>query len=53
MNSMMFEVLNCAFVRFRSVSGIKRSQIFTLAGFGVFLSGIEPILARFQFSDHL
>jgi hypothetical protein len=47
-----FEVLNDALVPFRSLMSFKRTEISTLPGLPVFLSGIESILARFQFPNH-
>jgi hypothetical protein len=47
-----FEKLNGAFVLLRFRARRKRSEVPPLAGFRVELSGIEPILAGFQFADH-
>jgi hypothetical protein len=42
-----FEVLHLALVLFCGIARRKRPEIPSPAGFGVFLSGIEPILAGF------
>jgi hypothetical protein len=48
----VFKILYCPLVLLCGCARLKRSQISALSGFGVFFSGIEPILAGFEFSDH-
>jgi hypothetical protein len=36
-----------------SFAGCERAQIPTFACFGIRFSGIEPVLAGFEFSDHI
>jgi hypothetical protein len=48
----MLEVLDCTLVLFSFFSSIERPEIFAFAGLGIFLSRVEPVLPRLQFSDH-
>lgn len=41
-----FEVLDLPLVSFRGLLGLERSQIATLSRLGIFLPGIDPVLAR-------
>ena len=47
------EVLNCPFVFFCRCSRIKGTKVSSLAGLRIFFARVEPILSRFQFSNHL
>jgi len=49
---MPLEILNRAFVFLRRGLAVKRAEVFPLARSRIFLAGIEPILARFQFPNH-
>ena len=49
---MPFEILNRAFVFLCRCLAIERAEIFSFARSRIFLVGIQPILAGFQFSDH-
>jgi hypothetical protein len=49
---MSLEVLHVPLVLFRSRARFEGAEIAALAGFRIHLSGIEPIFARLQFSDH-
>jgi len=49
---MMLEILNRAFVFLRCTLAVERAEIFSFARSRIFLAGIQPILAGFQFSDH-
>jgi hypothetical protein len=49
---MPLEILNRAFVLLRRSPAIKRAEIFAFAGSRIFLAGIQPILAGFQFPNH-
>jgi hypothetical protein len=47
-----FEILNRAFVFLRRSLAVERAEIPSFARSRIFLSGIQPILAGFQFPDH-
>src|SRR5450432_1696553 len=49
---MPLEILHGALVLFRGRARFEGAEIAALAGFRIHLSGIEPIFARLQFSDH-
>ena len=49
---MPLEILNRAFVFLRRSHAVERAEIFSFARSGIFLAGIQPILAGFQFSNH-
>jgi hypothetical protein len=49
---MPFEILNRAFVFLRRSLAVERAEIFSFARSRIFLAGIQPILAGFQFPDH-
>jgi hypothetical protein len=49
---LVLEILNRAFVFLRASLAIERTEIFSFARSRIFLPGIEPILAGFEFSDH-
>ena len=49
---MPFEVLNCAFVFLRRSLAAEGAEIFPFARSRIFLAGIQPILAGFQFPNH-
>jgi len=49
---MPFEILNRACVFLCRCLAIERAEIFPFARSRIFLAGIKPILAGFQFSDH-
>ncbi len=46
------EVLNLALVFLRGLAGLERAQVLSLARLRVFLARIEPVVARFESSDH-
>ena len=46
------EILNGAFVFLRRGLCIERAEISSFARLRIFLAGIQPVLAGFQFSDH-
>ena len=46
------EILNRAFVFLCRSLAVKRVEIFSLARSRIFLAGIQPILAGFQFPNH-
>jgi hypothetical protein len=48
----MLEILNRAFVFLRRSLAVERAEIFPFPRFRIFLAGIQPILAGFEFSDH-
>jgi hypothetical protein len=48
----VLEVLHRTFTLLCGFARLKRSQISTLSRFCVSFSGIEPILAGFEFSNH-
>jgi hypothetical protein len=48
----VLEILNRAFVLLRCSFAVERAEVFSFARFRIFLAGIQPILAGFQFSDH-
>jgi hypothetical protein len=48
---MPLEILNRAFVFLRCSLAIERAKIFSFARSRIFLAGIQPILARFQFPN--
>ena len=50
--SVPFEILHGALVLFRCRAGFEGSKVATLTGFRVDFTGIEPVFARLQFSDH-
>jgi hypothetical protein len=47
------EELNVALVFLRCLPGAKGSQVATFARSSVLFDRIEPILARFEFADHV
>ena len=47
-----FEILNRAFVFFRRRLAVEGAEIFSFARSRIFLAGIKPILAGFQFPNH-
>jgi len=47
-----FEILNLALVLFRSRARFEGAEIAALAGFWIHFSGIEPVFAGLQFTDH-
>ena len=49
---MPFEKLNRAFVFLRCSLAAERAEIFSFARSLIFLAGIQPILAGFQFPNH-
>jgi hypothetical protein len=49
---MPFEILNRAFVFLRRSLAVERAEIFSFARPRIFLAGIQPILAGFQFPNH-
>jgi hypothetical protein len=49
---MPFELLNCAFVFLRRSLAVERAEIFSFARSRIFLAGIQPIFAGFQFPNH-
>jgi hypothetical protein len=49
---MPFEILNRAFVFLRRSLAVERTEIFSFARSRIFLAGIQPILAGFQFPNH-
>ena len=49
---MPLEILNRAFVFLRRSFAVERAEIFSFARSLIFLAGIQPILARFQFPNH-
>jgi hypothetical protein len=49
---MPFEILNRAFVFLRRSLAVERAEIFSFACSRIFLAGIQPILAEFQFPNH-
>jgi hypothetical protein len=49
---MPFEILNRAFVFLRCSLAVERAEIFSFARSRIFLAGIQPILAGFQFPNH-
>jgi|HubBroStandDraft_6_1064221.scaffolds.fasta_scaffold3040268_1 hypothetical protein len=52
MVSVTFEVLHGALVSFRGFLRAEGSKVPASAGLGVFLAGVESVLARFQSSNH-
>ena len=49
---MPFEILNRALVFLRRSLAVERAEIFSFARSLIFLAGIQPILAGFQFPNH-
>src|SRR5450755_1222852 len=49
---MPLEILHVSLVFFRSRARFEGAEIAALAGLRIHFSGIEPIFARLQFSDH-
>jgi hypothetical protein len=49
---MPLEKLNRAFVFLRRSLAGERAEVFSFARSRIFLAGIQPILARFQFPNH-
>jgi hypothetical protein len=49
---MALEILNRAFVFLRRSLAIERAKICSFARSRIFLAGIEPIFAGFQFPNH-
>ena len=52
LTSVPFEVLNFPFVLFRLFSRLESSQVPTLAGLSILLSGVQPVLSGLQLADH-
>ena len=50
---MVLEVLHCLLMRLCRSSGAERPQISPLSSLGILLSRVQPVLARFQFSNHM
>ena len=50
---MALEKLHLTLVVGGGLAGRECPQVSALAGFGVHLSGIEPVLAGFEFSNHV
>jgi hypothetical protein len=53
MGSVPLEILYRALVFLRGLPGLEGPQISPLPGLGILLSGVQPILAVGQLSDHL
>jgi hypothetical protein len=49
---MVLEVLHRSLVRLGCVSGAERTEVLSLASFGVLLARVQTKLARFQFPNH-
>jgi hypothetical protein len=49
---MPLEILNRSFVFLRRSFAVERAEIFSFARSLIFLAGIQPILAGFQFPNH-
>jgi len=49
---MPLEILNRSFVFLRRSFAVECAEIFSFAGSLIFLAGIQPILAGFQFPNH-
>ena len=49
---MTFKVLHCLLVFLRRSFCLEGAEISSLTRLRIFLAGIQPVLARFQFSDH-
>ena len=49
---MPLEILYVALVLFGRRAGLERAEVAALAGSGIDLAGIEPVLAGFQFANH-
>ncbi len=49
---MTLEILNRAFVFLRRSLAVEGAEIFSFARSLIFLAGIQPILAGFQFPNH-
>jgi len=49
---MPLEILNGAFVFLRRSPCLERAEISSFARLRIFLTGIQPVLAGSQFSDH-
>jgi len=49
---MPLEILNRAFVFLRRSLAVERAEIFSFTGSRIFLAGIQPIFAGFQFPNH-
>jgi hypothetical protein len=49
---MPLEILNRAFVLLRRSHALEGAEIFSFARSRIFLAGIQPILAGFQFPNH-
>jgi hypothetical protein len=49
---MTFKVLHCLLVFLRRSFCLKAAEISSLTRLGIFLAGIKPVLAGFQFPDH-
>jgi hypothetical protein len=50
---MLFEVLHFSFVLLRPIERRKRSEVTSLAGGRILLTGIEAILSGFELTDHM
>ena len=48
----VLEILNRAFVFLCRTLAVERAEIFSFARSRIFLAGIQPILAGFQFPNH-
>jgi hypothetical protein len=46
------EVLHCTLVSFSLLPARESTKIATLAGLGILFSGIQAVLASFEFADH-
>jgi hypothetical protein len=49
---MPLEILNRVFMFLRRSLAVERAEIFPFARFRIFPTGIQPILAGFQFPNH-
>jgi hypothetical protein len=49
---MPLEILNRSFVFLRRSFAVERAEIFSLARPLIFLAGVQPIFAGFQFPNH-
>jgi hypothetical protein len=48
-----FEKLHRTLMLFSSRPSIERPKVLSPAGLGIFLSRVQPVFARLQFSDHV
>src|SRR5579871_7067834 len=51
-SSGLFEVLDCTLVLFSAGTGTECTEIPASPCFGIFLSGVQPVLTTFHFADH-